>query len=84
MGFDILSKNNNGKDMIYRSENYQIDKRNANIFFKKRMEVCSNKRKRFFLYRVFNFVENPQLFIKQGSMKIFVNFSHKVLRDIFN
>lgn len=68
-GYDILSKNNNGTDRFIEVKTTKLTKETPIFFSRNEWQFAKAKGKDFFLYRVFNFVEKPKIFIKQGEYK---------------
>lgn len=66
-GFDILSKNNNGSDRFIEVKTTKLAKETPIYFSRNEWKFAMLKGKDFFLYRVFNFADNPQIFINQGK-----------------
>lgn len=71
MGFDILSKRENGKDMFIEVKTTKLAKETPIYFSRNEWKFAQLKSKDFFLYRVFNFKEDPKIFIKQGDYESF-------------
>jgi hypothetical protein len=66
MGYDILSKNNNGTDRYIEVKTTKLSKETPIFLSRNELSFATLKTKGFYLYRVFNFAENPQIFIKHG------------------
>lgn len=73
-GFDILSKNDDGTDRYIEVKTTKLTKYTPIFFTRNEYEFSKQNRKRFHLYRVFNFNERPKLFELKGS---FDEFCHK-------
>ena len=71
MGFDILSKNNNGTDRFIEVKTTKLAKETPIYFSRTEWKFATIKGNNFYLYRVFNFNDNPQLFIKEGNYESF-------------
>jgi hypothetical protein len=71
MGYDILSKNDNGTDRFIEVKTTKLAKETPFYFSRTEWKFASSKKNDFFLYRVFNFGDKPQLFIKQGKYEDF-------------
>lgn len=84
MGFDILSKTIFGKDMFIEVKTTKLAKETPIYFSRNEWKFAQLKAKDFFLYRVFNFSENPQLFIKQGKYEDFCSPQPQNFRGYFN
>lgn len=67
MGYDILSKNNNGTDRYIEVKTTKLTKETPIFLSRNELSFAVLKAKDFYLYRVFNFTENPQLFIRHGK-----------------
>ena len=83
MGFDILSKNNNGTDRYIEVKTTKLTKETPIYFSRNEWKFAQLKEKDFFLYRVFNFAENPQLFIKQGHYESFCKLQPQSFKGYF-
>ncbi len=71
MGFDILSKNLNGKDRFIEVKTTKLGDRVPIYFSKNEFTFSQNFSSNFYLYRIFNFYSDPRFFIKQGSFDSF-------------
>ncbi|MES2777631.1 MAG: DUF3883 domain-containing protein [Bacteroidota bacterium] len=71
LGYDILSRNNNGTDKFIEVKTTKLAKETPFYLSRNELAFASTKGKEFYLYRVFNFKENPQFFIKQGTYESF-------------
>jgi len=71
VGFDILSKNNNGTDRFIEVKTTKLAKETPIYFSRTEWKFATIKGNEFYLYRVFNFNDKPQLFIKQGNYESF-------------
>lgn len=83
MGFDILSKKNNGKDMFIEVKTTKLAKETPIYFSRNEWKFAQIKGKDFFLYRVFNFSENPQIFISAGSYESFCTTKPQTFKGYF-
>ncbi|MFK7971148.1 MAG: DUF3883 domain-containing protein [Bacteroidia bacterium] len=66
-GFDILSKNENGKDRFIEVKTTKLGELTPFYFSKNELTFSQKKSRDFFLYRVFKFHHGPNLFVKNGS-----------------
>lgn len=66
-GYDILSKNNNGTDRFIEVKSTKLSKETPIYLSRNELRFAKTKGESFFLYRVFNVVEKPKMFIKQGE-----------------
>ena len=82
-GFDILSKNNNGTDRYIEVKTTKLTKETPIYFSRNEWMFAQLKERDFFLYRVFNFAENPQLFIKQGQYENFCKLQPQSFKGYF-
>lgn len=82
-GFDILSKNNNGTDRYIEVKTTKLTKETPIYFSRNEWKFAKLKEKDFFLYRVFNFAENPQMFIKQGHYESFCKIQPQSFKGYF-
>ncbi|MDR9398781.1 DUF3883 domain-containing protein [Salibacter sp.] len=67
-GFDILSKNPNGTDRFIEVKNTKLGKETPFYFSRNELLFSQSKSNNFYLYRLFNFEQEPRLFIKSGSL----------------
>lgn len=73
LGFDILSRNDNGTDRYIEVKSTKLTKE-APFFFSEREFVFSKQNHaNFYLYRVFDLKVRPKLFIANGSYDQFCN-----------
>lgn len=82
-GFDILSKNNNGTDRYIEVKTTKLTKETPIYLSRNEWKFAQLKKRDFFLYRVFNFAENPQLFIKQGHYESFCKLQPQSFKGYF-
>lgn len=83
MGFDILSKKSNGKDMFIEVKTTKLGKETPIFFSRNEWKFAQIKGKDFFLYRVFNFTENPQIFISSGNYESFCKLESHSFKGYF-
>lgn len=67
-GFDILSKNENGSDRYIEVKTTKLGKETPFYFTRNELKFSETKSKDFHLFRLFDFRDNPRLFIKNGSL----------------
>lgn len=73
LGFDILSRNDNGSDRYIEVKSTKLT-REAPFFFSEREFAFSKQNHlNFYLYRIFDLKERPKLFIANGSYDQFCN-----------
>ncbi len=82
-GFDILSKNNNGTDRYIEVKTTKLTKETPIYLSRNEWKFAQSKPQDFFLYRVYNFAENPQLFIKQGEYENFCTLRAQSFKGYF-
>lgn len=82
-GFDILSKSISGKDMFIEVKTTKLTKETPFYFSRNEWKFAQLKEKDFYLYRVFNFKESPQIFIKNGNYESFCNLQPQTFRGFF-
>jgi uncharacterized protein DUF3883 len=83
MGYDILSKNNNGTDRFIEVKTTKLCKETPIYLSRNELRFASLKVKDFFLYRVFNFNESPRISIKQGEYESFCQLQPQTFRGFF-
>jgi hypothetical protein len=83
LGFDILSKNINGTDRFIEVKTTKLPKETPIYLTKTEVNFATQKFKEFFLYRVFSFDSNPQLFIKNGCYTDFCRLQPESFRGYF-
>ena len=83
MGFDILSKTISGKDMFIEVKTTKLAKETPIYFSRNEWKFALLKEKGFFLYRVFNFEDDPHIFIKQGNYESFCKFQPQSFKGYF-
>lgn len=70
-GFDILSKNLDGSDRFIEVKTTKLTKDTPIFFSKNEYDFSQSNKKNYYLYRVFNFTQNPKLFSINGSFDDF-------------
>jgi len=82
-GFDILSKNINGKDRFVEVKTTKLSKETPIYLTKTEVSFASSKTRDFYLYRVFNFNSSPQIFIKNGEYNSFCSLQAQTFKGYF-
>lgn len=82
-GFDILSKNNNGTDRYIEVKTTKLTKETPIYLSRNEWRFAQDKEQEFFLYRIFNFAESPQIFIKQGQYENFCKLQPQSYKGYF-
>lgn len=83
LGYDILSKNNNGTDRYIEVKTTKLSKETPIYLSNNELAFASIKAKDFYLYRLFNFIEKPQLFIKHGNYEKFCQLKPQSYKGFF-
>lgn len=73
-GFDILSKDEKGKDIFIEVKTTQLSKESPFYFTRGEHDFSQMKRNKYYLYRVFNFNKEPKIFTKNGSIDSICNY----------
>lgn len=73
LGFDILSKNENGTDRYIEVKSTKLTKEAPFYFTRLEYDFSKRTQSSFFLYRVFNLSDKPKLFIANGAYDEFCN-----------
>lgn len=84
MGFDILSKNNNGTDRYIEVKTTKHSKETPIYLSRNEQLFAALKRKDFFLYRIFNFAKSPKIFIRQGNYESFCELQVQNYKGYFS
>jgi hypothetical protein len=82
-GFDILSRNTNGTDRYIEVKTTKLGKETPIFFTKNENDFSRQFNKNFYLYRVFNFISGPRLFLAQGSFEEICNVKPWSFRGYF-
>lgn len=82
-GFDILSKNNNGTDRYIEVKTTKLSKETPIYLTRTEISFASLKAKHFYLYRVFNFDDSPEFFIKNGNYESFCQLKPQTFKGYF-
>ncbi len=83
LGYDILSRNNNGTDRFIEVKTTKLSKETPIYLSRTEIGFASQKVKDFFLYRVFNFDASPKLFIKNGNYESFCKLLPQTYKGYF-
>ncbi|MFC0774272.1 DUF3883 domain-containing protein [Terrimonas alba] len=83
-GFDILSKNNNGTDRYIEVKTTKLTKETPIYLSSNEVKFAHKKAKDFYLYRVFNFADDPKLFIKHGHYDDFCKMVVQTYKGYFH
>jgi len=83
LGYDILSRNNNGTDRFIEVKTTKLSKETPIYLSKTEISFASQKIKDFFLYRVFNFDTSPKIFIKNGEYENFCKLIPQMFKGYF-
>ncbi len=67
-GFDILSRNIDGTDKYIEVKTTKLSKETPIFFSKNELEFSVDHRKRFHLYRLFDFETNARMFTRNGAL----------------
>jgi len=73
LGFDILSRNDNGTDRYIEVKATKLTKQAPFYFSALEYDFSKRNKTNFFLYRVFNLHADPRLFIANGAYDDFCN-----------
>lgn len=82
-GFDILSKNLNGKDKYIEVKTTKLSKEAPFFFSKNEMDFSKNHSDNYNLFRFFNFDKDARLFIKTGSLDKICNSEAVTFKGYF-
>ena len=83
LGFDILSRNNNGTDRYIEVKSTKLTKEAPFYFSALEQDFSQRNRSNFFLYRVFNLKSDPKLFIANGAYEDFCKASPTHFKGTF-
>jgi hypothetical protein len=83
LGYDILSKNNNGTDRFIEVKTTKLAKETPIYLSKNEVGFASKMKKDFYLYRVFDFEKRPRLFIKNGTYESFCKVIPQTYKGYF-
>jgi hypothetical protein len=74
-GFDILSKNLDGKDKYIEVKTTKLSKENPFFFSRNELLFSQSHADRYNLYRLYNFTDDPKMFIRNGSLDQICNLT---------
>lgn len=83
LGYDILSRNNNGTDRYIEVKTTKLAKETPIYISKTEIGFASKEEKNFYLYRVFDFDTQPKLFIKNGKYESFCEVTPQIYKGYF-
>jgi hypothetical protein len=83
LGYDILSRNNNGTDRFIEVKTTKLAKETPIYVSRTEIGFASIKAEHFYLYRVFEFDKQPKLFIKQGNYDSFCKVVPQIYKGYF-
>lgn len=83
LGFDILSRNENGTDRYIEVKATKLTKEAPFYFTSLEYDFSKRYSKNFFMYRVFNLKSRPKLFIASGAYDEFCNYRPTQFRGEF-
>lgn len=81
-GFDILSKNLDGKDKYIEVKTTKLSKENPFFFSRNELLFSQSHADRYNLYRLYNFTDDPKMFIRNGSLDQICHFIPTHFRGI--
>lgn len=74
-GFDILSKNLDGKDKYIEVKTTKLSKENPFFFSRNELLFSQSHADKYNLYRLYNFTDDPKMFIRNGSLDQICNMT---------
>lgn len=83
MGFDVLSKNNNGTDRYIEVKTTKLSKETPIYLTKTEVSFAALRKQNFYLYRVYNFDSKPKIFIKNGEYNAFCKLLPESFKGYF-
>lgn len=83
LGYDVLSKNVNGSDRYIEVKTTKLSKETPIFFSKNEFEFSKKNSNNYHLYRLYNFVEKPQMFMKNGAFDEFCSVEPIQFKGIF-
>lgn len=83
LGYDILSMNNNGTPKYIEVKTTKLGKETPFFFSSNEFEFSNEFKENYYLYRVFNLAQKPNLFILNGSFKDFCEMKPITYRGSF-
>lgn len=72
-GFDILSKNLDGSDRYIEVKTTKLSKDSPFFFSKNEYEFSRSNDSQYYLYRLYNFINDPKMFLFNGCYDTFCN-----------
>jgi hypothetical protein len=82
-GFDILSKDISGKDKFIEVKTTKLAKETPFYFTRNELQFSIKNKEKYYLYRLFNFNEKPQMFIKNGDFQTICGYFPIVFKGYF-
>lgn len=82
-GFDILSKDPNGKDKYIEVKTTKLSKEAPFYFTKNELDFSVSQSEKYHLYRIFNFEKEAKFFVKQGSLNTICQYQPISFRGYF-
>ena len=83
LGYDILSRNNNGTDRFIEVKTTKLAKETPIYLSKTEISFASKELNNFYLYRVFDFDKQPRMFIKNGKYESFCKVIPQIYKGYF-
>jgi hypothetical protein len=83
LGYDILSKNNNGTDRFIEVKTTKLAKETPIYLSRAEVGFASKSANNFYLYRVFDFDKQPRLFIRNGKYERFCKVVPQIYKGYF-
>jgi hypothetical protein len=74
-GFDILSKNLDGKDKYIEVKTTKLSKENPFFFSRNELLFSQSHADKYNLYRLYNFTDDPKMFIRNGRLDQICNMT---------
>lgn len=82
-GFDILSKNEDGSDRFIEVKTTKLSRETPIYIFRNENYFTLTRLSDFYLYRVFNFGNSPQFFIRKGKYEDFCILEPEIYKGYF-
>ena len=82
-GFDILSRNFDGSDKYIEVKTTKLSKETPFYFTNNELRFSIGNQDRYHLYRLFNFDQQPRMFIKDGDFKTICKSEPVVFKGYF-
>lgn len=83
LGYDILSRNNNGTDRYIEVKSTKLTKEAPIFFSRNEYDFAANNKSNYYLYRVFNLKTDPKLFMVNGGFDDFCNYQPVKFKGYF-